>query len=228
MGWIELTNVLNEGGFLGDVFSEFGYLAAFTVLFLCGLGLPLPEEVSLIGSGILLYQGEVEFVPIVIVCSVAILLGDSVPFFLGKRYGMSALRVKWVARIIHPERFANLQRRFEEHGNWATFMCRFFPGIRIPGYFLAATMGMSYGRFLLLDLLGVVISVPISIYLGKLFGGSIDKLQDNLQNVHLILAFAMVSIVLFLIVRRKRMRMRRPPTAPAAPPSPRDPGPGSA
>ena len=41
--------------------------------------------------------------------------------------------------------------RFQRHGNWAVFMCRFFAGVRIPGYFLAGTMGMSYGRFLLLE-----------------------------------------------------------------------------
>ena len=42
-------------------------------------------------------------------------------------------------------------RRFEAHGNWATFFCRFVAGIRIPGYFVAGTMGMTYRRFLLLE-----------------------------------------------------------------------------
>ena len=195
---------LAEIGFLSDFFGEFSYSGPFLVLLLCGLGLPLPEEVTLIGSGVLLHLGEVSFVPISVVCGVAILLGDSVPFWLGRRYGMNALHVKWVARIVHPERFTRLRTRFEEHGVWATFACRFFAGIRIPGYFVAGTMGMRYSRFLLLDALGVLITVPLSIYLGKVFGGSVDRLEKTVGNMHLILAFLALSLVLILVLRRKK------------------------
>ena len=190
-----------------DYFGDFVYLAPFTVLLLCGLGLPLPEEVSLIGSGLLLFRGEVEFVPIVAVCSLAILLGDSVPFWLGRRYGMSALEIGWVRKILHPERFKTLQKRFDEHGNWAIFTCRFLPGLRIPGYFTAGTLGMKYLRFLLLDFLGVLISVPISIHLGKIFGDSLDELERRFADFHLVLAFGVVSLILIIVVRA---RIRRP------------------
>ncbi|MEW6072059.1 MAG: DedA family protein [Planctomycetota bacterium] len=203
--------LLAESGFLNEIFGEFSYLAPFVVLLLCGLGLPLPEEVSLIGSGLLLHRGEVRFVPITLVCAAAILIGDSIPFWLGRRYGMSALKIRWVARILHPERFARLRIRFEEHGVWATFACRFLAGFRTPGYFIAGTMGMRYPRFLLIDLAGVVLSVPVSIYLGKIFGGSVDRLTETVHDIHLILAFLTLSLVLILVLsRRRRPREIRP------------------
>lgn len=209
-------------GWLQEIFGRSHYLAPFLVLLLCGLGLPLPEEVTLLGSGILLHQGKVLFVPIVIVCSAAILIGDSVPFWLGRRYGMSALRIRWVRRIIHPERFARLERRFQAHGNWAVFMCRFFAGVRIPGYFLAGTMRMSYGRFLLLDGLGVLVSVPTSIWLGRVFADQIDRLQGTYRQLHLILAFVMVALILVLLVRSRVRRTSLPPTGAAESPVPGD------
>jgi len=200
MGLIEQTS------FLSGIFGEFSYVGPFVVLLLCGIGLPIPEEVTLILSGILLHEGKVEFVPIVLACSIAVLIGDSAPFWLGRRYGMNALKIKWVARILHPERFEKLRQRFEEHGNWATFACRFFAGIRIPGYFVAGTMGMRYSRFLVLDALGVVISVPLSIYLGELFGGQIDKLNERIKDLHMILAFLAVALALIMIVGARRRR----------------------
>jgi membrane protein DedA with SNARE-associated domain len=208
--------LIEDQNFLFDIFREFHYLAPFTVLLLCGVGLPLPEEVTLIGSGILVhrYPDEVGFWQITAVCSFAILLGDSVPYWLGRRYGVAALRVKWVRRILHPERFARVQARFEEHGNWATFLFRFFAGIRVPGYFIAGVMGMRYTRFLLLDFLGVLISVPISIYLGMLFGSSMDELQSKVHDFHLLLGFLALSLVLILLVRSRRQAR-----VPAAPPS---------
>ena len=43
---------------LSELFGDFSYTAPFVVLLLCGIGLPLPEEVTLIASGLLLHQGE--------------------------------------------------------------------------------------------------------------------------------------------------------------------------
>jgi membrane protein DedA with SNARE-associated domain len=186
-----------------EFFGRFHYMAPFTVLMLCGLGLPLPEEVALIGSGILLYQGEVEFVPIILVCAAAILLGDSIPYWLGRHYGLAALKTRWVAKILHPERFAALERRFAEHGNYAVFTCRFLPGLRIPGYFVAGTLRMSYPRFIFIDFLGVLISVPASIYLGKIFGDSMESLRKSMHDLHLWLALGVVALALILILRSK-------------------------
>jgi len=188
---------------LTELFQGAQYLVPFTVLLLCGVGLPIPEEVTLIGSGLLVYQGRADFTTISIVCAVAILLGDTVPYLLGRRYGASALRIAWVRRILHPERFVILERRFRDHGNWAIFTCRFLPGIRIPGYFTAGTLGMNYGRFILLDALGVAISVPVSIFLGEWFGGSVESLRARIGNFHQILAFGIVSLILIILVRAR-------------------------
>lgn len=196
-------------GYVWEVFGQSHYIAPFLVLLLCGLGLPLPEEVTLIGAGLLYYRGEVEFLPIVAVCSAAILIGDTVPYWVGRRWGLRALRVRPIRRLVHPERLRRLERRYREHGNWATFVCRFLPGFRLPGYFLAGTMGMRYPRFLLLDALGVVISVPLSIWLGMLFGDSIEQLQRANRNTHLILAFVALALVLVIVVRSRILRAER-------------------
>lgn len=199
-------------GFVESIFGRFHYSGPFVVLFLCGIGLPLPEEVTLIGSGLLLYQGHVEFIPIVLTCSLAILAGDSVPYWLGRRYGEQILRLGWVRRIMRPGRVRLLKQRMTDHGNWVIFTCRFMPGIRIPGYFTAGLLGMRYVRFLILDGLGVLISVPTSIWIGKLFAHSIDQLKDEMQNLHLILALIVLSLVLIMLVRgriRSRVRQER-------------------
>lgn len=201
--------LLEMPGWLSEFTDRFHYLGPFVVLLLCGVGLPLPEEVTLIACGLLLYQGKVEFVPITLVCSAAILLGDSIPYFLGRRMGPRAVENRWVAKVLHPERFAIVEKKFERHGSWVVFLCRFLPGIRIPAYFTAGTLGMGFGRFLILDGLGVLISVPTSIWIAMKFGGQVEKMQEQMDNFHLVLSFALVavlSIVLFRMVVRRRER----------------------
>jgi membrane protein DedA with SNARE-associated domain len=158
-------------------FVDYPHWAPFIVLLLCGIGLPMPEEVTLIGCGFLCHKEKVDFLWITLVCTAAIIGGDSIPYWLGRRYGLAALKLKWVARILHPERFAELERRFAENGNWAVFTLRFLPGLRLPGYFVAGTLRMSYTRFFLLDMAGVAISVPTSIWIAwKVF----DQIGDDL------------------------------------------------
>jgi membrane protein DedA with SNARE-associated domain len=200
-----------------EIFQDTAYMGPFVGLLLCGLGLPLPEETFLLLAGILLHEGKVEYVPITLLCSAAILLGDSLPYYLGRRYGMRALEIPWVRRLVHPERFTRFQKRFDEHGNWAVFGCRFLPMLRIPGYFIAGTMGMRYTRLLFLDGLGVVLTVPISIYFGKLFGGQLDRLKESFHNLHLILGFLVLVLVIVLVFRS---RWNRPGSGSGAPPTP--------
>jgi membrane protein DedA with SNARE-associated domain len=189
-------------------------MAPFTILLLCGLGLPLPEEVALVGAGILLYQEKVEFTAITAVCSAAILLGDSIPYWLGRNWGLAALKSPVISKVLHPERFASLERRFGAHGNWVVFSCRFMPGLRLPAYFVAGTLRMGFPRFLLLDVLGVAISVPTSIWLGRLFGGSVDELTKKTKDLHLILAFAVFALAVVFVWRAwRRKRDASPPAA---------------
>ncbi|MFT6041229.1 MAG: membrane protein DedA with SNARE-associated domain [Gammaproteobacteria bacterium] len=189
-----------------ELIQQFTYLGPFLILLLCGLGLPLPEEVTLIGSGLLVHQGEADFWLITLVCSAAILLGDSIPYFLGHKYGKSVLKRPFISRILHPERFARLEKRFLDHGNWATFMCRFLPGIRIPGYFVAGTMRMKYSRFITLDAIGVLITVPLSIHVGRLFGGQIDKLKEQMEYLHLVLGFLVLALLIILMVVKRKSK----------------------
>lgn len=196
---------------LANLFGRAHYLGPWLVLMLCGLGAPLPEEAALIPAGVMLANPEnhLSFLHMTLVCTSAILLGDSLPFVLGKRYGLSILKLRWVSKVLHPERFAAFERRFSEHGNWAIFTCRFLPGLRIPGYFIAGTLKMSYLRFLLLDSAGVLISVPTSIFAAKWVTERFGEAQAK-KSVHefmLWVALAVVvAVVAFVWVRSVRRR----------------------
>ena len=63
------------------------YLIIFGVLVLCGLGLPLPEDLSLIFGGYLAYNGAVRLPVMIAVGFVGILCGDSLIYLAGRRVG---------------------------------------------------------------------------------------------------------------------------------------------
>lgn len=177
-----------------------GYLAPFVVLLLCGFGLPIPEEITMLGAGLLAYRGDVEFVRVVLVCFVATLLGDSIPYFVGRHFGRRALRSRMVRRAVHPERLRSIERRFARSGLWAVFVCRFLPGVRLPAWFTAGTLGISYPRFIAVDALAAAIMTPAYVALGRFSGETFEDLEGHVGGLTHVLGLVALALALGFLV----------------------------
>lgn len=194
---------------ISGAFGRLGYWGPFLILFAAGAGLPVPEEVTMTGSGYLLYQEQVGLFPIIATCWVATLLGDSIPFWTGRLFGLRALRIPLVAKVLHPERFALIEENVSNHGGWAVFTARFLPGLRLPAYFTAGTAGMNFWRFWAIDAIAAAIMTPTYILLGRAFGAKIGQLERTVQDSTEALGFILLLIVAFMSVRAMGQRRDR-------------------
>jgi len=149
------------------LFSESGYLAVLAALLLCGAGVPLPEDITLVAGGVIAGLGYAHVHAMVIVALAGVLIGDATMFLLGHRHGARVMRWPLVARLMTPSRYARVQEQFARYGNRLLFFARFLPGMRTAIYVTAgASHRVSFLRFLLLDGLAALISVPLWVYLG--------------------------------------------------------------
>ncbi len=148
-------------------FVQFGYAAVFFVLMLCGFGVPIPEDITLAAGGVISGLGYANAHLMVVVGMIGVLAGDGVMFGLGRIYGEKILRFKLVARVMKPKRYAQVQQKFDQYGNRVLFVARFLPGLRSPIFLSAGMSGkVSVWRWLLMDGLAAMISVPLWVYLG--------------------------------------------------------------
>ncbi|XZG71141.1 DedA family protein [Chitinibacteraceae bacterium HSL-7] len=158
-------------------FSDYGYLAVFVVLLVCGFGVPIPEDITLVAGGVISGLGFADVHTMFAVSMLGVLIGDSTMFWVGRIYGSRVLRWRWAQRILTQERYEAVQDKFTKYGNRVLFVARFLPGLRAPIYLSA---GMSccipFWRFLLLDGLAAIISVPVWVYLGYFGANNIDWL----------------------------------------------------
>jgi len=150
-----------------DLLERYKYLAMFGVLFACGLGLPMPEEVTLIASGLAVGWEKAEFFWASVACVLGILAGDAFIFAMGRYYGRRFLSSRPMRLVLSEKREARIHRLFARHGNKAVFFARFLAGVRIGVYAYAGQHGMGWIRFLFLDFLGALLSGPTSIWLGS-------------------------------------------------------------
>jgi membrane protein DedA with SNARE-associated domain len=192
----------------------------FGILILCGVGLPVPEEPFLLMAGAVAVELSpnkgygpgfgVHLLHLTVVCAAGILIGDLLTFHLGRRIGRRIFHFPGVKRIATRPRRVRAERFFQRYGPWAIFIARFFAGVRLVMYFSA---GMSHRvstlRFLFMDFLGVLVSVPISIYIGFLvyreFADDWAKARERLGPFHALLVAAIgVGLLVWFILTRKR------------------------
>ena len=149
------------------IFTENGYVAVFIALMICGAGLPLPEDITLVAGGVIAGLGYANVHAMFALAMFGVLLGDCAIFLLGHHYGARMLQWRLVARVLTPSRYAKVQEKFARYGNRMLFIARFLPGMRTTVYLTAGTSHrVSFLRFLLIDGLAALISVPFWVYLG--------------------------------------------------------------
>jgi len=197
--------------------TDYPYAGVALVFLICGLGFPLPEELVLISAGYVCFKDWAQF-PLMIATSVAaILVGDLVPFFLGHTFGTRLLRLRPLRILISKRRLSKFDRWFRRRGDLVIFFARFVTGLRIVAYFTAGTMKMKYWRFLVLDLVGIVIVAPTLIWIGYRFGNIIDDAIAKVQQVErgiLVGSVVVVALAAGIYWIRQR-RTRGSQTAPS-------------
>ncbi|GAA0890219.1 DedA family protein [Rhodanobacter soli] len=193
------------------IFAENGYAAVFIALMICGAGLPLPEDITLVAGGVIAGLGYANVHAMVALAMFGVLLGDSAIFLLGHHYGARILQWRFVARVLTPERYLKVQEKFDQYGNRMLFFARFLPGMRTTVYLTAGTTHrVSFLRFLLIDTLAALISVPFWVYLG-FFGADnhewlVKWLHRGQSSLWVLVGILLLTVLVLWWRHRRRTR----------------------
>jgi membrane protein DedA with SNARE-associated domain len=167
-------------GWISAYIEHFTYVGLFVILMLCGLGLPMPEDVALLAGGFLAHKGVTRYPITLVVALAGVIVGDNSLYFIGRGVGSNllayfGLKKKNSPGDDSPNNIDRLHTFMHRHGHLAIFYARFFAGFRALVYLSAGSLGVPPSRFFLYDLAGAAISVPVVVTLGYVFGEQIEK-----------------------------------------------------
>lgn len=188
-------------------YGDLAYLIMFLLLLFCGFGLPLPEDVVLVTGGILASKGVTEFWITFMVTMLGVLMGDSIIFLIGKTYGERIKKTRFFRIFISPERDKKIKEKYDKYGSGIIFVARFMPGLRMPIFLSTGIYGAPYLKFLSLDGFAALISVPVWIYVGEIFGNNLEALDQKIKSLQFgiygVLAAAILLLFLFLYLKKR-------------------------
>jgi len=191
------------------------YPALLLVLLSASLGVPIPEDVPLIAAGVILSRHPETATWAGTLCTalLGIMCGDTVLYVLGKRWGPEVCQHRWISWLITPARLEKMTSRVNRYGMWMCFFARLFMGVRAAMCITAGVTRLPFWRFLLADLAGAVLSVPLFVWLGYWFANVVPTLQTYVHVIQWgLLGIAIVIVAGSIIYWRRRRQRVVPPT----------------
>jgi membrane protein DedA with SNARE-associated domain len=186
--------------------------AVILALLAAGLGVPLPEDLSLLTAGYLVWSEQTTLTVAIPACVAAILVGDSILFWLGYHFGPAITQHKFLRHRLTPRRLERIDHYFERHGAKTIVIGRFAAGARALFFLAAGTMRMSYWKFLAVDGLAALISGTAWILIGWRFGAQIDWVRRFVHRVeHIAVVVVVACIAAWMVTKLLRRRIAGPP-----------------
>ncbi len=199
------------------------YSLIIAILTASSFGLPFPEELTLISTGLLVYMGmnpdkypppfpDAEPLNIYVassICLLAVFLSDFLVFMLGRIFGRKFLEKPFSKRLVGE---GNLNRVIDfasRHGTIAAGVFRFTPALRFPGHFACGMLGVSPIKFCLIDGTAALLTVPTQVWVIATYG---EWILEHIKTFKVYL-FAGIGIALVFYWWRHR-RIKSKPVAP--------------
>ena len=181
------------------------YWAIFLTVFAAAIAVPLPINSILLAAGAFASQGYFSFSLSFAVAMVANLLGDSLDYFLARRYGHAALRL---LRIRVPAYLERLEEYVRDHPGPTIFFTRFAGAADAVANVFAGFVGVPFLVFLWWDFLGNGISIGGVLWAGYFFGDNWAAFSKffSLSNwiIFAIIAVAAIGVALWYRDHRRR------------------------
>ena len=189
--------------------EHFPYMGIIILLILGEIGLPFPEDATLILSGFLIAQKVTKPLPTVIVVYCGLLLTDFSLYWVGKKYGRKVVEHKRFRRILSAERLLTLEEKFRKWGIYVVFVGRHFLGIRAQIFLAAGVMRMSPLKFIMADAASAILTMALMVGIGFLGGNSIEILQKDVKRIEhigiLILAILFTGWIVYKYFKDRKI-----------------------
>jgi membrane protein DedA with SNARE-associated domain len=203
-----MNNIL---GIHFPLLSHFPYLGLFLLIILGSMGLPFPEDATLILSGFLAAHKVIKIAYAAPCLWAAILAGDFLIYSAGRKFGRKIVTHPKFQKILSSKRLSYLEEKFDRMGMLFILIGRHLVGLRSQLIIVSGVTRMPVWKFLLADGAASMITIAILGGLGYAGGSSLQIIRKDISRIqHVLVVVVVAALFCFLMVRY--IRMRKPQT----------------
>src|SRR5215467_1254959 len=160
--------------------AQHGYLIIFFVVLAEALDVPLPAALALVAGGAAAASHKLNVAMVLLLGVSALLLGDSIIFFLGRFWGWGLLGVLCKVSVNPETCILRSAELFYKRGKTTLIIAKFIPGINTMAPPLAGSMKMRPTQFLRFDVMGALLYTSAYIAVGFAFHNFLSAITRGL------------------------------------------------
>ena len=185
------------------------YAGIFVLMTLESALIPIPSEVTMPFSGFLASKGNLSLAAVIIVGTIANLVGSYIAYYIGyfieetfllrliKKYG------KFI--LISEDDYQKANKWFEKYGDKIIFISRLLPGIRTVISLPAGVFRMDIKKFTLYTVLGCLIWSAFLAYVGYALGENWRALEGYFRKFEVVIVIVLIAAVLWYLEKHLKI-----------------------
>lgn len=169
-----------------------------------GLGFIAPGETGLLVAAVTV-NSVPRFLLLWLVVTVCAGIGDSIGYFIGRRFGPKLRETKLIQKY-GTEGWDKATDILRRRGAWAVFFARFMPVVRTLTPAAAGTSGLPYRKFLPAVVAGAACWSALHIGIGAALGEAAKRIEGALSTGGLVLLGVVVvgGLIMHTVKKRKK------------------------
>ncbi len=194
--------------------GDWGLPAVFVLMVLESACIPIPSEATMPFAGFAVSQHDLPFVGVVIAGVAGNLVGSWIAYAVGYYGGEPFVRRYGRYVLLRQHHLDTAHRWFGKYGPATVFFCRMLPIVRTFISLPAGFAKMPFWKFTLYTVLGCVPWVILLTFAGVKLGDNWENVRTQLHYLDYAVVVAIVALIVWVVVRRRRGRSRPAPQAP--------------
>ena len=184
--------IIKAVGIIGIILIVFAETGLF-------FGFFFPGDSLLFTAGIFASQGFFSIGVLLIGCIIAAILGDSVGYWSGRRYGRELFE-RDSGFFFKKQRLYDAELFYEKHGKSTIIIARFVPIIRTFAPIVAGLGSMNYSSFIFYNIFGGIFWVSLLLLSGYFLGSMIPNPDAYIVPIaFLIIVLSFLPIIIKMI-----------------------------
>ena len=199
--------LLHLDKYLSVMIQNYGlgtYMILFLIIF-CETGLVvtpfLPGDSLLFAAGAFAAIGSLDIKLLLLVVSVAAILGDTVNYTIGKSIGHKIYEMENV-RFMKKDHLLKARDFYEKYGATTIIIARFIPIIRTFAPFIAGIGEMKFKKFISYNIIGGLFWAALVTLVGYYFG-NLPTVKHNFSFVIIAIIFISILPAVFEFIKQK-------------------------
>lgn len=192
--------IIKTVGIIGVIFIVFAETGLF-------FGFFFPGDSLLFTAGIFASQGFFSIWLLLVCCILAAILGDSVGYWSGRKYGRK-LFDRDAGFFFKKKRLYDAELFYEKHGKSTIIIARFVPVIRTFAPIVAGIGNMRYFSFISYNIFGGILWVSGMLLFGYFLGSIIPNPDTYIIPIALLIIILSFMPIVFKMIRFKFGRQR--------------------